>query len=221
LLQTGLNVVIAGQDDHNGNLSDLARDYFGSLLPLTRVNNAQAALSQLREGKATFAVVPWPDIEDQNPWWAQLAEGANSGLRIVQSLPFGYGTPSGVSAPRALVLTKNTFSPTGDDHSFLLITAEGGLSRAGMMDRLKRAGQKPLGVYGNIDTTGSATRTACLAEVEGYVGDDDTALIEKLAEQMQDYRAVIMPVGGFPTPPIYSAFRSKTTDKKPKIAQSA
>lgn len=212
LLQTGLSVVISQTDEqaHNPstNLWDLGRDYFGSLLSLTRVNGPQNALSQVREGKATFAVLPWPDIEDTNPWWAYLGDGSNRSMQIVQRLPFGYGEQAG--SVRALVLTRAEFVASGDDFSFLLMAFDSGLSRAGIMDRLRRAGLEPVAVYGNGTANGGASRTLCLVEVSGYIGADSEALMQ-ITDSMKDYNASVVPVGGYPTPPSYAAFRSNNT----------
>ncbi len=51
---------------------DIARDHYGSFVPMTAVNTAAAALRAVSDGTATVGVVPYPAEDDNDPWWRFL-----------------------------------------------------------------------------------------------------------------------------------------------------
>lgn len=60
MLQKGLNVhVSAGTDQEH--CWDMAKDYFGSVLPMNRVSSSALAMSAVRNDSEAIAVMPWPE----------------------------------------------------------------------------------------------------------------------------------------------------------------
>lgn len=201
LLQTGLKVAVATPESRT-DYWDLARDYFGSCLPMQKAPSAVSAIGAVREGKATFAVVPWPENEETQPWWAYLGDNTNETLNIIIRLP--HGDEPDVHNPdgRALVVSKAGFDDSGDDHSFLLIQCNAQVSRARVVDVAKKLGMTPLSLASSRTTTPDAP-TFHLVELDSYLGKDDER-VQKFAAALEDDYARVTCVGGYPVPPVYT-----------------
>ncbi len=204
LLQTGLRVVVAVPEDQTGlGYWDMAKDYFSSVLPMQKVTNPMAALSQIREGEATFAVVPWPENEETNPWWRFLMEDGNGGqaMRIMARLPLGDRSRVGANPEfRALVVAKVRYDTSGDDRSFVAVKVDQSISRTRVVERAKTVGMPARSLY-SFDVK-DGRNTLHLLEVENYVGPDDERLGQLLASlESADGQCVCL--GGYPIPPVY------------------
>ena len=201
LLQTGLKVAVTTPDSSNENW-DLARDYFGSCLPMTRCLTAISAISALKEGKTTFAVVPWPEMEDEQPWWTYLGPGQPEPMQIIVALPHGRDPDNVTAADRALVVSKSGFDDSGEDNSFLLIQCNATVSRAKLVELAKGAKITALGL--SSKRTGNPSLPAVhLMEVEDYFGKDDKRL-KDFIKALDDPGANVVCIGGYPVPPEYS-----------------
>lgn len=202
LLQTGLKVAVAAPEGKTG-YWDMARDYFGSVLPMQKVSNAMAAVAMVREDEANFAVVPWPEDGDANPWWLYLMDEGPRAMRIVVRLPYG-DTPGEMpdQGAMALAVARITFDPTGDDHSFLALKLKQGVSRGRIVDVAKDAGLKPLGLQSRRNAQQSQF-SFHLLEVGDYVAQDDSRM-KKMLDVLEEGGGVCICVGGYPTPPVYA-----------------
>ncbi|PZQ46120.1 MAG: chorismate mutase [Micavibrio aeruginosavorus] len=201
LLQKGLKVTVAMQDTQN-EYWDLARDYFGSCLPMTKAVSAISAISTLKDGKTTFAVVPCPIMEDDQPWWTFLDQNAPDPMKIIMRLPHGEDPANPNPDYRALVVSKAGFDDSGQDNSFLLIQCDASISRARLVEMAKKAGLTALGLSSKRNSS-SAMPSVHLMEVEDYVTTDDTRLSEFI-KALEDPGANVVCVGGYPVPPLYS-----------------
>ncbi len=211
LLQTGLKVAVTVSE---GRLLfwDMAKDYFGSVLPMQRASNPLAAIGMVRENNSNFAVVPWPTDGEANPWWIYLMSGeAEDRMRIVVRLPYGDirdEPPDGENM--ALIIAKISFDPTGDDRSFLVIELDQSVSRARIVDMAKSAGIEALSMYSRkLPGMPSDIPAVHLLEVEGHVTDDDER-VKKLIKKLEDRQARIICVGGYPKPPVYEKIEDLT-----------
>lgn len=204
LLQTGLKVVVVIPEGKSSELWDMARDYFGSSLPMTRAPSALSAISALKEGRANFAVVPRPDAEEDQPWWAYLDPNAAEPLNIIISLPHGEDPDVKNVAPenRALVISKSGFDDSGEDNSFLLISCESGISRARLIDMAKKAGLSALHLSSKRNAAPSLPAMH-LMEVSDYISKTDKR-VKAFVESLEDPGASAVCVGGYPVPPVYA-----------------
>lgn len=203
LLQTGLKVTVTVPNTDKGLIYwDMAKDYFSSVLPMSRSESPQMALAGVREGESTFAVLPWPEIEEDKPWWSVLmGENAEDGMRIMARLPFGDRTRTNVRPDhQALVVAKVKFEPSGDDRSFLALDLDHSISRTRIIDRSKDMGLTPRSLY-SMRSKGNGN-TLHLLEVEGYVARTDEKLTE-LLERLEYPEGRCICLGGYPTPPVY------------------
>lgn len=205
LLQTGLKVAVSVPD--NGNTLkywDMAKDYFSSVLPMQTVSNALGTLGMVREGDATFGVMPWPDDETNPSWWPYLlTEDGEKPLRIVARLPLGNRNANSETAhvdSRALVVARLPFSASGDDRSFILLELENDISRARIVSTIETLGLKALGLH----TTPAQDKIHSyhLLEVDDYLEPDDERL-SPLLEKLGDLDGRYLVVGGYPVPPVY------------------
>ncbi len=205
LLQTGLKVAVSVPDNaSNLKYWDMAKDYFSSVLPMQTVSNALGTLGMVREGDATFGVMPWPDDEADHPWWPYLfSEQGEKPLRIVARLPLGNRnakTETAHADSRALVVARLPFASSGDDRSFILLELDNDISRAKIVSTIEALGFKALGLH----TTPSQDKVHAfhLVEVDDFLENNDPRL-ESLIEKMGDLDGQFMVVGGYPVPPVY------------------
>jgi chorismate mutase/prephenate dehydratase len=198
LLQTGLKVAVSAPEG-NRDLWDLARDYFGSCLPFMESASALSALAAVREERANFAVVPWPEDDDTNPWWLQLEEDGENALQIIVRLPHVDGQHGDRPDLKGLIVARTGFDTSDEDRTFLLVSCEPTISRAKLLDEAKKAGLEPLGLSSCKSLTDAPSRH--LLEVDGYVEGESPvlpALSAGLGEGARIYVA-----GGYPVPPRY------------------
>jgi chorismate mutase-like protein len=198
LLQTGLKVSVCVD---NGNIApwDMAKNYFGSVVPMQKASNALLAVSTVRENESSFAVLPWPSDQEQNPWWVHLFF-QDEKMRIVCALP--YGSEEGVSRDvndRALVISKIDFTASGSDHSFIVIEAEHSVSRARIVEAMEALKLKPLSLNTKAQPGGN---TLHLVEVDDYFTDDDKRL-DQIRKRFEGYYMRCAVLGGYPVPPVY------------------
>ena len=201
LLQTGLKVAVAVEEQEH-HLWELARDYFGSCLPFQKSGSALSAVAAVRDGRATFAVVPWPHDDEDQPWWEYLKDDNTAErLKINIRLPHG-DDPKKINPDyKALVVSKTGFDSSDDDCSFLLMECDSTLSRGKIVELATNAGFEPKSL---------ATKRRALEfepslhfmEVEGYISDDDDRLID--LKGALGAEAIVLAVGGYPVPPVYS-----------------
>ncbi len=200
LLQTGLKVAIALPDGQT-EYWDLARDYFGSCLPFQKTPTALSAIAAVRENKTTFAVVPWPEEEDEQPWWTYLATGTQDEMKIIVGLPYGKDPANPNPDFRALVVSRAGFDSSGDDNSFLLIQCAPSVSRARLVDVAKKAGISAIGLFSKRNSSGAGP-TIHLMEVEDFFEKGDQRL-DTLLDGLEDNGASVVCIGGYPVPPSY------------------
>lgn len=204
LLQTGLHVTVANSEE-NPSSWDLARDYFGSCLPMNKSVSCLSALKAVREEQATFAVLPYPnhepDCDDASPWWENLELDGAHPLRVIVRLPHGDDPEDKNPDAKAVVIAKTGFDSSDEDHSLIFLQCDADYSRAKIISLVEEAGLKPVGLSSNQNTVDSSMRKHFL-EVEGFYQDKDKK-IEKLTTVLGD-EAQVLCAGGFPVPPIYS-----------------
>jgi len=199
LLQTGLKVAVA-EAEERPEYWDIAKDYFGSCLPMQKMGSPLSAIAAVREEKATFAVVPWPNDEDEQPWWAFLGSGTSDPMNIIIRLPHGDDPAAPNPDYRALVVAKAGFDSSGEDRSFLLIECNTGISRARLVNVAEKIKLKPLSLSSKRS---QITDQPCLhlLEVDGYISPEK---MQEFKENLDDPMGRVDCVGGYPVPPTYS-----------------
>ncbi len=212
LLQTGLKVNVTAPEGVS-EYWDLARDYFGSCLPMQKSGSAMSALADVREEKCSFAVVPWPETEEENPWWSVLKEHDDANrLHIIARLPHGDDPDDPAAMTKALVVSKSGFDSSDDDHSFLFIECAQNVSRGKLVDVSEKLGMKALSLSSRrAKIEGQPCQH--LLEVDRYLDEEDD-LIARFQNEIEDEYAHVFCAGGYPTPPVYS--KTVTSEDKKK-----
>ena len=157
---------------------DLARDHYGSHMPMLTFHSAGEVLRALSEGRAAVGVLPMPAEGERAPWWPLLTASGAGAPRVIARLPFAArGNARGESA-NALVIGHAEFDPTGADRSFVALEIPGELSRARLIGVLNEAG---LAVTLFAAHTSDGTPSWNLVEVDDLVTIDDVRLKKALA----------------------------------------
>ena len=194
LLQTDLRIVALKNEDHS--FETLARNYFGACPQITFADTADAAVRQVQDKRADFAIVPWPEFEDAHRWWIDLAE---SNAKIIAALPhYIFGDKASVDR-RAVVVSRGQFIDSGDDGCFIYICSNGAVSRAKIVEIFKICKLPPVGL--SVNTAVSSTDDIhYLIETEGFI-DKDSETFHALRSALAaiDIETVSI-IGGFPKP---------------------
>ncbi len=187
LLQTGLKVAVC-VPSATPEYWDMARDYFGSVLPMKKTAEPLEALQQVIDGKVNFAVLPWPGDGPGEEWWPKLLE--HSDVHILQRLPYGDKENYTYNLHPALVVAKAGFDTSDDDHSFIALKHD---------DAAALAQQAGFDVQSS-----SAAQGYVLVNVGGYVAKDDPRLASLAAH------GHCKVIGGYPAPLIYTSRKKDT-----------
>lgn len=198
-LQSGFTVVVTA-DENSCAYWDMAKDYFGSSVPMKRAVGAQNALAQVAEGETSFAVLPWPEFNpDSSPWWARIVNAAKTQdkLSIICALPHGQSKRDDQDAfDRAVIVSKSSsFMDSGDDISFIALETLDNISRDKLVESIKKANLETINLY-SAPAPHDTKNKIHLLEVRGFVED-----ISQLAEQLDDGCVICAPVGGYPVIP--------------------
>jgi len=214
LLQTDMKVAVAPPAQNSQECWDMARDYFGSVIPMQGVANPLVAISMVREGEANFAVLPWPEDGAENPWWAYLSSvDPEQTLRVMARLPYGEREAAiGHPEHRALVIAKLDFKDSDQDHSFLVLDLDHTVSRARVVDKIKALGLNALSIYSRRLRT-TQDRSLHLVEVDSFVASDDVRL-KQLLEKLENPDGQCVALGGYPVLPVLSDKPSAKEEKK-------
>lgn len=141
MLQSSYSVAVyADSEEHT--LWDLARDQFGSQVPMTAFPTVRDTLSQVFEDRHQIAVLPAPRESEDDPWWVKLS-GANA-PKVIMRLPFaGVGSVRG-QMQDAFAVARLKVEPTGADRTLMMVETSAPLSRTALNAILQRAKLHPL-----------------------------------------------------------------------------
>ncbi len=175
----------------------LAREHFGALTPMRPHRGPTEALDDMRAGRATVAVLPMP-VEDEaasGAWWTALLRPGDTQAHVVARLPFWSPRPEGTPTVQGLVLSAAAPDPSGQDCSLLGLELADA-DRVRLIGALTAAGFRVGPVILRQDADASAG--CALAEVDGFVGDDDPRLaaLREAGCLPRVLGAYAVPVGG-------------------------
>lgn len=191
-------VAIEGEDF---TLWDLAKSYFGSVVPMQRISACKVALAEARDDEHSFAVVPWPKDEDKTPWWVSLFD-QDTDIHVVGALPFGgYADNFYDNRFRGLVVSRIPFTQSGDDHSFLILRVDANVSRGRIVDVFAAHGLQAVGIV-TSKSPHEPNADIHLIEVANYVAIDDERVID-IAQEFEEFDAQCRAIGGYAVPPIF------------------
>ncbi len=196
-LQGPFAVAVYAPEDRRG-FWDVARDHFGSFVPMTAVNTPAAAVRAVSEGTATVGIVPYPAEDERDPWWRFLVSSDGRTPRVVARLPFGSRGNARGEDHDALVIALIPHEPTGDDRTMLGVELGHDLSRGRLKDTLEAAGLSAVGFcsWHGREANGASLH---LVEVADFVDPQDPRL-SALVERLGDIPARVNTIGGYAVP---------------------
>ncbi len=200
LMQTGYRAVVAA-DEHADLYWEMAKNYFGSAVPMNKVQGYQSAIASVRDDDASFAVLPWPALDDVSPWWANLLNRQEGeALSIVCALPYCNARfEKNYDNSRAVVISKIAFLPSDNDVSFFALELSRDTSRARAKEVAERIGLNVLGVYTATLSHNEDVRMHLL-EVEGY-HESGSDVCKNLMNEIGDVCYYCDVIGGYPVVP--------------------
>lgn len=215
LLQTGLKVTVAAPEG-NTLIWDHSKAYFGSVVSMQKISSPLVALSSVREDESSFAVLPWPQDNEQPSWWTYLMD-PDSEIKIVCAFPYGTveGSPEDL-ANKALVISKINFDPSGVDHSFIALEIDRSVSRGRIVDVLKDLSFEPLSIT-SITNSDAEGHSMHLIEVDDFLSDDDPRL-EEFSQKFEEFQIRVKALGGYPVPPEFGANEFRRGEPEPLTA---
>ena len=193
-LQTPLSVAVH-VERNDGLTWDLARDHFGSVTPMQRVDSASQAIRAVSNGAAALAVLPLPGDDDR--WWTALMSDHYDRLRVFARLPFIHGLERDVDEGHAFAIGRIELEPTGDDLTLLTIEAEPGVSRGRLRTLLNGARLDPVWLAASRQPGDPCALH--LVETEGFVQDGD----DRIGAVLQAARGEVLrivPLGSYARP---------------------
>jgi len=172
---------------------DLARNHFGSSVPMTLHTSPSVVLRMVDDVPGAVGLLPFPQNGEENPWWPALASQANdqAGPRVVWRLPF-FASPTGrFERLEALAVAKLMPEPSGQDATVVMVETDQDVSLARVVDQLGQCGftVHPLAVHENSH---GGPRLQ-LIELDGLIRHEDAAMAafhEKMGEDL--YRVAIL-----------------------------
>ncbi len=174
-IQEDLLVAVCDTDPQHG-YTQLAREYFGSLVRVHAHHSPLQALAEVSAGKAAIAVLPLP-TDGEGPreaWWTSLLQEDDPRIHVIARLPFWRDRPAGATDVKALVVGCVAPDPSGEDRSFIGLECGVDISRARLNSLLEGAGLKPVSVVLRRDP--GAPVAQALIEVNGLLDDADARL---------------------------------------------
>ena len=114
-MQAPLPVAVYAAPD-NLRCWDLARDHFGSRVPMTRLDDAAAIIDRVASGQDAVGILPAP-VEGENSWWRLLCNKDRP--CVVSSLPFASGSNALPGPVDAYAIACITPDATDDDRSLV------------------------------------------------------------------------------------------------------
>jgi chorismate mutase/prephenate dehydratase len=153
---------------------DLARSHFGVLTPIQLCGSAQRVLQEASTGEGTVGILPWPEHDEAQPWWSNLAAEDSETMNVVGVLPFFESSTGRFESRRLMVVATYPPEASGDDHSYLIARTDPELSRARLSTLLESAG-----LAGSVLATHEKDgHMLQLLEVAGFIARDDERIAQ-------------------------------------------
>jgi len=201
IAQADFSVAVAVPDDDPG-VWDLARDHYGSQVPMTAYRSPNEVLRALAELSHDSGVIAVPAGDGDEPWWRALAGAGDDGPRINARLPFaGRGNARGTHDAFVVGRAANGVG----DHTLFVLEMSGEASRGSLVGALS-GGDVGAVVLQLVRANGSSL---ALIDVDAPLAADDprlAALVAGVGKQVVH----VAPVGSYakPLPPAGDAARA-------------
>ncbi|HLZ65073.1 MAG TPA: chorismate mutase [Aliidongia sp.] len=192
-LQQPLAVAVYAPDAETG-AWDIARDHYGSQVPMTPFSTISQVIRAVTDRSATIGVLPMPSEDEADPWWRQLTSRDTLAPRIIARLPFA-GRGNARAGRDAVAIACQPVEPNSCDRSFIIIEVSAQISRARLQSCFTAAGFR----YDLLTVWARDGLCLALAELHGAVGPDDRRLTD-LSAQLGEPIDLVFHLGGYAAP---------------------
>lgn len=203
-MQTGLSCSIYTDEEGLCPAWDMARNFFGSAMPMKKKPGILPVVSAVREDEVAFGVLPWPKEDEVAPWWTFLLHQDRSRpfASITGILPFGCVAEQ-LQDPhdKAVIVSKFRFMDSGDDNSFVATETDFQISRSALIETLKRHNLEVLS-FNSKHVDKADERVFHLIEVKGFIDQNDERLAH-IRQELGERLLNIQLLGGYPVQPLY------------------
>ena len=156
---------------------DLARDHFGSFVPMTRHTSVRLVIEAVRSQDATVGVLPMLRTDDDDPWWRHIVNTQPDVPRIIARLPFA-GRGNALDGDlEALVVCPIENAPSGRDRTVFALDLEPGIGLGQVKSILDECALTPRLAAQWAEGEGQVARLY-LFEVDGFVVANDPRFAE-------------------------------------------
>lgn len=178
-MQAPVNVVVLAPSKSVARW-DLARNHYGSTVPMTLCATASSAMRSLSSDPATVGVMPLPEQGEKDPWWPMLASRAAETPRVVGRLPFVPNPRGEFADVGALVVARCPAEASGDDCSLIVLQARDASFSQDRLTAMFAQASLPQG-QGLAQHRDSEGLLRLLVEVPEFVAPEDPrlALLQK------------------------------------------
>ncbi len=190
LLQAGLSVTVVSENDDKVRWN-MAKNYFGSAIPMYQESSYEKAVHDLEEEKVSFLVLPWP--KNQKWWVTLLGRKPDQKLSIICLLPYVLEDheSSNIEA-KSVVLSKINFMPSDQDNSFIGFKVEQEITLEEIENFASKAGIAVINIF--------YEKNNYLMECEGFIEQDSGAAVA-LYKQLGSNCTFFDVLGGYPVMP--------------------
>lgn len=177
-VESKLNISVF-YDNNESRLYWLAREYFGSVVSLSKQPQGKRIIGDIIDGKSSIGVVPFPNGSDSSDWWiALIQQQGNNTPKVFARIPFVYDDNSEKDIPPTLAIARLTPEPSGDDMTLIVIEAEHNVSHNRLQTALISVQLEATWI--NIATINPSSRHH-LIEVKGFITPENEKFSEAIS----------------------------------------
>ena len=148
----------------------LAREHFGSAVPVATHAKSGQVIADLRDGHANIGLLPSPD--EQDPWWIWINQPNMP--RIFAHLPGVMTDNMPRSLPTVLAIGHMVPEPSGDDESYFCIMLHDMISMSRLQGIFNDAGLQPV----TMQTLMQPQQRSLFVRLSGFHDDSSPAIIK-------------------------------------------
>ncbi len=196
-LQGPFTVAVFAPDENPGYWA-LARDQYGSPTPMMYCQSPGQVMREVAEDRAAVGVLPFPEEDEEAPWWPLLLGPGKDNPQVIARLPFAGERDRRGPGLHALAVAKLTPEATDDDRSLLAFETDDEISRARLHSDLAAAGL-PARFMAICPGKRQGTAWQHLIEIDGLVLATDER-VASFRELLGDAAGQILSLGAYATP---------------------
>lgn len=159
-------VISVFSDQKDNGLYWLAREYFGSHIPLVKHSNIRRIIGDIMDGKSNIGVIPYPRNAENSDWWTALLQQGENSPKIFAYIPFIQNNSSEKEISPAFAVARLVPEPSSEDISVIVIEADHNVSQSRLQTALSKEGLEA--TWLNIATLKPTSRHH-LVEIKGFI----------------------------------------------------